>query len=312
MEQNETIESLNVEEVTNAGQAQPTDLNEPEVETPEQAPEPETPDAEKEETESDNQELDEENKSLEELPLPEENKSKKELPKYAKKKLEKKERELQAKEAEIALLRQQIEQRQQQGHPTQSSFNPNIAPPKREDFQNEDDYIDARFEYKQKLEQIKHQTVSQQQAAINAEMAFTKKLKEAQDAGSENYEDFEEVIQPLFSPGFPGNRAMAEAIVDSPHNHDILYFLGKYPEKAREIALLNPVQAVKRIAEIETRFQARKAQAQTSKAPAPIASIKTNNASPLLDIEKVAKTGSQRDFEAMVNKLNSQKVNPWG
>jgi hypothetical protein len=269
-----------------------------------EAPEGEQPEVKEEEA------PDDENKSLDELPLPETNAdNKKELPKYVKNKLEKKDREITAKEAEIAVLREQI---QRQGAPNQAPvFNPNIAPPKRDDFQNEDDYIDARIEYKQKLEYLKHQTASQQQQAMNAELSFGQKLKEAQDAGSDSYEDFEEVVKPLFSAGFPCNRAMAEAILDSPYKHDIFYFLGKNIDKAREIAQLNPVQAIKKIADIDARFQARKAQAATSKAPAPITSIKTNNASALLDINKVAQTGSQRDFEAMVNKINNQKVNPW-
>jgi hypothetical protein len=249
--------------------------------------------------------------SLDDLPLPDPLKeNRKDMPKWVEKKLSKRDRDIQIKEQEIALLRQQIAaaQQGQSSQPLQAQ----VAPPKREDFTNEDDYLDARLDYREKARTQQRQLEHQHQSLYQAEMTFQHKLKNTLDSGSEKYDDFEDVVQPLFSPSFPPNRAMAEAIVDSEHKSDILYFLAKYQEKALEIAKLSPVQAVKKIAEIEARFHARKTQGKTSQAPAPMERIKTNSSAPVKQsIDQLAAKGDQKAFEAELKAMSQQHKPAW-
>jgi hypothetical protein len=250
-------------------------------------------------------------KPLEELPLPgdEDTESKKTLPKWVEKKLSRKDRELEVKAQEAAMYRTQLEQIQQ-AIPAAASTIADPTLPRREAFANEAEFVAAVFDHKQAQSEKKAAQQRQQHALVQAETSFRERLKSAMDDGSEKYEDFEDKIKPLFSQEFPANRAMAEAIVDSEHKHDIFYFLGQHPEEAKKIAMLNPVQAVKKIAEIEARFNARKSQT-TSKAPAPIGGVKTNQVkgklvNNLTDLAKLAETGSQQDFEAAVRRMNEQ------
>lgn len=245
-------------------------------------------------------------KSLEELPLPgDETETKKSIPKWVEKKLSRKEQELVQKEQELVQARALLEQRQIQA---QTIADPEL--PKRESFNSDAEFIEAVVDHKQNKSIKNAQIAHHQQVMIQTETNFINKIKISLNEGAEKYEDFEEKTKLLFSPGFPTNRAMAEAIVDSEHSKDIFYFLGQYPEEAKKIALLNPVQAVKKIAEIEGRFEARKKKS-VSKAPPPIEGVKTNQVkgstgNNLIDLARIAKDGNQKDFEKAFNEMRNQ------
>lgn len=240
-----------------------------------------------------------------ELPLPGDKAAdtKKAIPKWVEKKLSRKEMELQQKEAELAQARALLEQRQ---IPVQQVAGDAQAP-KRENFANDSDFFDALIDHKQKRAQEKSQVEIQQRVIAEADQKFRNKWLKAQEEGSEKYEDFEDKVAPLNSHGFPTNRAMAEAIADSPYAADVMMFLGSNLETAKQWALENPVQSVKKIAALEARFEARKKN-NVSKAPAPINGVKTNsvkgaNINNLMDLDKAARSGSQSGFEKAYQKL---------
>lgn len=249
-----------------------------------------------------------------ELPLPGDEAAdiKRAIPKWVEKKLSRKEMELQQKEAELAQARALLEQRQA---PVQQVAGDAQAP-KRESFVNDSDFFDAMFDHKQKRAQEKSQIEMQQRVIMEADQKFRNKWLKAQEDGSEKYEDFEDKVAPLNSQGFPTNRAMAEAIADSPYAADVMMFLGSNLETAKQWALENPVQAVKKIAALEARFEARKKN-NVSKAPAPINGVKTNSAkgeniNNLMDLDKSARGGSQSGFEKAYQKLiQSEQGEAW-
>lgn len=294
----------------------------PEIKTP---AEPELPVSKEQEAPTDEppaEELNEEKdgdkeKSDDDLPLPVPEAGKKQMPEYFKNRLSKEQRKLQQAENELRILQEQLARMQQPptaaiNQNSQPGFTPNNeAPPKRESFANDEDFIDARIEYKKRADNFSQQAQTQQQAMMQAELSFHNKMKDALNVGTESYDDFDDVVKPLFSAGFPGNRAMAEAIVDSPYKHDMLYFLGKYTDKAREIALSHPVQAIKKIAELEVRFKARDKKVVKSKSPEPPEPVKTNSAKNEGDLNTLAENGSQAAFDAALDKYSKSKPNPW-
>lgn len=275
-----------------------------------------------EETEEESVEADDTDKSLAELPLPGEEgeDKKKKLPKWAEKRLSRKEREIEAKAQEAALLRAELERLktvQPVAAPTQAAPNPTYYPnapvPAREAYENDADWVLAVTEYgnsKKQFEQSIHQFERTQQEN-NARLA--KEWEKVIDKGNEKYDDFEEKVQQLNSPGFPTNVGMGEAILESPYREDLLYFLATYKEKAKEIALLSPALAGKRIAEIEARFKS-KTPSKDSKAPPiikPLAGGKTHNAEKQYsknDVTKIADTGSLQDFENFMKGLSKKKT----
>ena len=223
-----------------------------------------------------------------ELPLPDDlvdEKSK--LPKWAEKRLSKKDRE-------IAELKYKINQVTTTMNVPVVMPQSDVQPPKREDFQNEEDFIDARIEYKNNINNMKARAMEEQKNIAHHENNFRHKWTNAFEEGTTKYEDFEDRAAILNDPSFPPNRAMAEAIVDSDYKLDILYFLGTYPDEARKYANLNPIQAVKKIAALEARFAEKSKSKAVSKAPPPPVPIKGNKG---MAGEGDPNTMDQNDFE---------------
>jgi hypothetical protein len=250
----------------------------------------------------------ENNSSNDELPLPdpdeEEVGNKKSLPKWAEKRLSKKDREIALRAQEIENLRLENErlksntdrgyQREEYGS-LDDQFTASIQPPRREDFDDEDDYDDARADYRDRKKQIIAEREYHNNQMREAETRFRNNMTEAIDKGAEKYNDFEEKVAVLFSKEFPANRGMGEAIVLSPHKEDLLYFLGTYKDVAFKIANSNPVQAAKEIAKLEMRFEAKK-KANISKAPSPVNPLKGGNSSGV--VEKNPEKMGQEEFES--------------
>lgn len=266
---------------------------------------------------------DDTDKSLDELPLPgEENEDKKKkLPKWAEKRLSRKEREIEAKAQEAAALRAELERLKttqpapaQQGVVPQTYY-PNAPVPSREAFENDADWVLAVTEYGNAKKQFEQGIQQFERTQYENRARLAKEWENVIDKGNEKYDDFEEKVQALNSPGFPTNIGMGEAILESPYREDILYFLATYKDKAKEIALLSPALAGKRIAEIEGRFKA-KTPAKDSKAPPiikPLTGGKTSNAEKQYnknDVVKIADSGSLADFENFMKGL-SKKKNRW-
>lgn len=206
-----------------------------------------------------------------ELPEPdisdEEIKKKKEMPEWMKKKLEREKRKEQEILAEAERLKQENE-RLKLGH-SSADIPATLDPflPKREQYKSDEEYFFALADYR---DTVRHQTsefTRRQQAIKEAETNFKNKLQETLEDGNSKYKDFaERTDYILYGEKFPNNRAMAEAIVESDYKSDILYFLGTHVKEAERIASMNPIQAVKEIARIESRFAERK-KSNITKAP---------------------------------------------
>jgi hypothetical protein len=208
--------------------------------------------------------------SLDELPLPgdeEKSEVEKDIPKWVEKKLSKKDKLLAQKEAEIAQVKAEAERlaQQMQQQRMQAPI-PVEQAPQRENYNSDLEYQVAIADYAQEIKLQKIHQTQAEETHKQIQENFKKRLDETNNKGTEKYEDYEDVTDALFKPGFPSNRAMCEAILDSDHASDIMYFLGKYKDKAKEIALMNPIKAIKKIAEIDARFKERK-KSNITKAP---------------------------------------------
>lgn len=218
-----------------------------------------------------------EKEEVNELPLPEtaaeEDETERETwPKGFKERLNREKEKLARERAEKVALQEKLssnltpEQQQHQANQQQQVEQQfGLKPPERDQFNSDFEFFDAALEYKHTIARA----VEQQEGMKKAQAKFQTNLQSTVSDGKEKYKDFIEKTQPLFSPDFPPNRAMAEAILDSDHKSDMFYFLGMHVDEAKRIANLNPVQAVKEIARLEARFIAQK-RSNISKAPAPL------------------------------------------
>lgn len=301
------------ENLQNSENIQPVDDKSSEIPAPEPEKEPELPIAAEDKSET----IENVGEKDDELPLPDDNsQKKKEIPEWLKKRIDKEKRAA----AMLAAENEKLKKALTVGIPqpliadNMSPQNvPGLEAPNRADFNSEHEYIAAVVRHENTIAAHRMNTERQAKAMVEAEMEFQGKIKETMSKGAEKYDDFDDKTSVLFSDAFPPNRAMAEAIVDSDFKDDILYFLGTYPDEAVRIAKMNPVQAVKKIAEIEGRFQARAKSKKTTTAPAPINPINTNTsksaaAATMQDLQRLAETDDQRGFEDMVKKLAQKRV----
>lgn len=233
---------------------------------------------------------------LDELPLPgdEKDTKKSDLPKWAEKRLSKKDKEINEARAQAEALKLENEKlRNSYTAPQQAAQQD--ALPDRDNFDSEAEYISAIVDHKN--QQMMNTLIARKAEAEvrEKEQSFLKTWSDSEKTGLEKWADFDEKFEVLNEKTFPSNRMMAEAIVDSPYKDDILYFLGSNPEHARKLAQLGGIQATKKIAEIESRFAARKKATSSTKAPAPLTPVKGNKGAP---VKVSPEQMSQEEYEA--------------
>jgi len=95
----------------------------------------------------------------------------------------------------------------------------------------------------------------QQQQAQQAQMAEAQKLQTAMSKGQEKYPDFvSAVTDPNLPPLREVNPAAFQAVMDSDAGVDVAYYLAKNPSEVYALASMTPVQAIKRVAQIEAQL----------------------------------------------------------
>jgi plasmid stabilization system protein ParE len=168
--------------------------------------------------------------------------------------------------------------------------------PKLENFDSYDKWEDAKDEYlekladwkvdqreKQRSEQAKQAQAQQQQQAV------LKTFNERLAAAKARITDFDDVVQGAIADhDVQVSPAMSEAITESEHGPDVVYYLAKHPDEALRISKLSPLAAAREIGKIEAKVtpeaEPEKTATKVSKAPAPVKPVgKTASTAKTLD-----------------------------
>jgi len=130
-----------------------------------------------------------------------------------------------------------------------------IQAPIRENFENEEDFIDSRVQYN--LAKSVAERIRQEDQVHTAKLKeiFVEKLSKAEQNGQNKYHDFEEVVSDLGKPGVLTNKTLVDAIVDSDYAGDVFYILGKYPSIRQKLNGMEPIKAIKELAKLEQKFE---------------------------------------------------------
>lgn len=134
-----------------------------------------------------------------------------------------------------------------------------LVKPDPEKFEDHDKYIEALTDYKAEIKfkefeekQAKRQKDDAEAAKQDAQKnSWAKKV----DASKAKYKDFDKYA---YRDDVPFNPAIAQAAYESDIGADVIYYLGKNPEKAKELADLaskSPIEALKRFGVIEKRVR---------------------------------------------------------
>lgn len=164
------------------------------------------------------------------------------------------------------------------------------APPSRDDFDDYQEYLEARTEWKTR-ETIRaemarnaeeRQQLQKQEEQQQIQKSVEQQLEERKTKGREKYKDFQEVA---LADDVPINPLMAEIIAGSDNGEDMAYFLGKNRDEALRIARLSPLAAAKELGALEASLKAKPVAApKVTAAPAPATPVSGSSGSAIQDL----------------------------
>lgn len=145
-----------------------------------------------------------------------------------------------------------------------------VQPPKIEDFDTFDEYLDARDEYKAKLSGTKAETETDRTDIDLASFEISR--DELYANGIARHADFVDVVSAEdVDISIPMANAIYE-IDDVDLQVDTAYYLGTNPQEAAKIARMTPVRQIAEVAKISARIESKRSKPsrKPSKAPAPV------------------------------------------
>ena len=174
-----------------------------------------------------------------------------------------------------------------------SVINPPAARPDRVDFETEENYEDALYDWRQPAK-AKDKPTPTHQGSPEQKSFATDEVREhwldQVDLAKDKYSDFDEKVKSI--PLASMTDVMTLSIMESDCAGEIAYFLGDNLPEAERISRLSLASQVKEIDKLGNKFQS-----NTSSAPSPI--VPTAGAdSPVADLSKM----SMKDYAAYMNK----------
>lgn len=175
--------------------------------------------------------------------------------------------------------------------------------PRRDQFQDDDTYVEALADFKAKEVLRVHNETSEKQRREEQQrqwkQAVEQTFAEREDSAREKYDDYDDVVG---SEYVPITQPMADAIKLMDKGPDVAYYLGTNIEEAKRIAKLHPLKQAQELGRIEDKLASAPPPAKPSSAPEPIAPVGRPSASPgyvdTLDPRSLAKLGTTGWIEA--------------
>lgn len=171
-------------------------------------------------------------------------------------------------------------------------------PPKKESFDDYDKYVDALTDWKV---QKKAKEWEAEQVRRNAENETKGKIQRLIDRldteGMKKYADFEDVAR---DPSLPITPVIRDVLAECEAPEDVAYYLGKNRQTAVQLSRMNPIQAARAVAMIESEIKVARANPPAhpvTKAPPPINPLGSANSS-----SKELGKMSQKEFESEMEK----------
>lgn len=191
-----------------------------------------------------------------------------------KKRIERFQKQLSAKDQEIEFLRQQISKGLPKDEPKQSIKTEAEGKPKPSDYETHEEYIDALTDWKI---EVKEKEIQTKQRETQAKTEYQKQVDSFQTKVSDfskTKEDFQEVIEDVDDISM--SIAVQESILSSDIGPELMYELAKNRSEYERINSLSPLAAAREIGKIESKLireSSSKKEIKTTKAPAPLKPI---------------------------------------
>ena len=165
--------------------------------------------------------------------------------------------------------------------------------PHQGDFEDYSDYVKALTDYKVKQARTGWDADAAKKDETAEYQTKETALQVGLQKGFEKYPDFEEVALDIT---VPITETVKMVLAEKPETAaDVAYYLGKNRSEAIQLSRMNPVQAARKIAEIEINIANNPASPpnKTTNAPPPVTPVGSSNV-----IEKDEEKMTQKEFEA--------------
>lgn len=223
------------------------------------------------------------------------------IPKGVQKRIDRAIRRQYEAEAEAKYLREQL-QRQQSIQP-QTVAQQEIVEPKLENFQNYDEYIEARAAYI--AERKVQDTLSQHNQRLEMERAQAAQRQTVESwnqkvaKATAELPDFADVVG---SSNLPMPDHVKAMVMQSDVGPKLAYYLASHPDEAEQIANQHPLAAVRSLVRIEDKISSEKSAKKATDAPAPITPVGSK-----AKAEKAPEDMSYSEFSEWRRKQISQR-----
>lgn len=130
-----------------------------------------------------------------------------------------------------------------------------IQAPIRENFENDEDFIDARLDFRMAKNAAERIRQEEQAHVAKSNEIRGERLSKAVEKGQDKYHDFDDVVSHLGNKGVLTNKTLVDGVLDSDYSADVFYILGKYPHLREQLNGMEPIKAIKELAKLEQRFE---------------------------------------------------------
>ena len=163
---------------------------------------------------------------------------------------------------------------------------PAMVAPREEDFENYNEFMDAKVNFSVQQERQKWDLEAQEKERSREYQKIQAEFDVKFNRGFEKYPDFEEVA---LSETVPITTAVKEILTTCEYPEDVAYFLGKNRQEAIRISHLTPLAAAREIAKIEIQIANTPSAPtkKTTKAPDPIKPVGGGDTHPTKDPNKM-------------------------
>ena len=172
--------------------------------------------------------------------------------------------------------------------------------PLKEDFADEDDFIEALTDWKidQKLGKTEKKEKKEEKKVDQESSKETYYgLDDAMESGRDKYDDFDKLVLDenlIISP------EVTQIVLDTDTPEDVIYYLASNPKKSKSISNLDPVRAAREKGKMEGKVEKElskpKPSKKQSKAPSPIIPVRTEGVT-----EKDPNKMSPKEYKAWRN-----------
>lgn len=153
--------------------------------------------------------------------------------------------------------------------------------PQKDDFDEEDDYIEALTDWKIDNRFKESREKSTKEIEENEEkdsmLETYNGLDEIMENGNDKYDDFDKLV---LDEDLVLSSVIAQVALDTESPEEVIYYLASNPEESRRISKLDPIRVAKEIGKLEVKLFSKEAEKpkpkKQSKAPAPITPVRTD------------------------------------